>query len=172
MGSEETLTIQGKKAAENADLIIGAKRLADAVCQAGKPVFYEYRSNMIAEYIQAHPEYENIVIALSGDVGFYSGAKKLLEAIRRSYQPEESNVEVICGISSVVYFMSKIGLSWDDAKITSAHGKNCNLISMIRENPKVVFHSGNRGCCGKAGTETGGIWYGRGIFVCGREPFL
>ncbi len=137
MGSEETLTIQGKKAAENADLIIGAKRLADAVCQAGKPVFYEYRSNMIAEYIQAHPEYENIVIALSGDVGFYSGAKKLLEAIRRSYQPEESNVEVICGISSVVYFMSKIGLSWDDAKITSAHGKNCNLISMIRENPKV-----------------------------------
>ena len=137
MGSEETLTIQGKKAAENADLIIGAKRLADAVCQAGKPVLYEYRSNVIAEYIQAHPEYENIVIALSGDVGFYSGAKKLLEAIRRSYQPEESNVEVICGISSVVYFMSKIGLSWDDAKITSAHGKNCNLISMIRENPKV-----------------------------------
>ena len=35
MGSEETLTIQGKKAAENADLIIGAKRLADAVRQAG-----------------------------------------------------------------------------------------------------------------------------------------
>ena len=137
MGSEETLTIQGKKAAENADLIIGAKRLADAVCQAGKPVLYEYRSNVIAEYIQAHPEYENIVIALSGDVGFYSGAKKLLEAIRSSHQPEESNIEVICGISSVVYFMSKIGLSWDDAKITSAHGKNCNLISMIRENPKV-----------------------------------
>ena len=137
MGSEETLTIQGKKAAENADLIIGAKRLADAVCQAGKPVLYEYRSNVIAEYIKAHPEYENIVIALSGDVGFYSGAKKLLEAIRSSHQPEESNIEVICGISSVVYFMSKIGLSWDDAKITSAHGKNCNLISMIRENPKV-----------------------------------
>ena len=28
--------------------------------------------------------------------------------------------------------MSKIGLSWDDAKIVSAHGKNCNLISLIR----------------------------------------
>ena len=165
MGSEETLTIQGKKAAEKADLIIGAKRLADAVCQAGKPVLYEYRSNVIAEYIKDHPEYENIVIALSGDVGFYSGAKKLLEALKPIYaaentggekgeaslpktevenkadgncqQSEESNIEVICGISSVVYFMSKIGLSWDDAKITSAHGKSCNLISMIRENPKV-----------------------------------
>ena len=163
MGSEETLTIQGKKAVQKADLIIGAKRLADAVCQDGKPVLYEYRSNVIAEYIQVHPEYENIVIALSGDVGFYSGAKKLLETLKPIYaaentgseasektqiagktedtescqQPEGSNIEVICGISSVVYFMSKIGLSWDDAKITSAHGKNCNLISMIRKNPKV-----------------------------------
>ena len=33
--------------------------------------------------------------------------------------------------------MSEIGLSWDDAKITSAHGKHCNLISMIRHNQKV-----------------------------------
>ena len=33
--------------------------------------------------------------------------------------------------------MSKIGLSWDDAKIVSAHGKTCNLISLIRENRKV-----------------------------------
>lgn len=73
------------------------------------------------------------MIALSGDVGFYSGARKLLTALGG----RESNVEVICGISSVVYFMSEIGLSWDDAKITSAHGKHCNLISMIRHNQKV-----------------------------------
>ena len=44
---------------------------------------------------------------------------------------------MICGISSVVYFMSKIGLSWDDAKIVSAHGKTCNLISLLRTNRKV-----------------------------------
>ena len=71
-----------------------------------------------------------MAIALSGDVGFYSGAKKLIDQL-------DGNVEVICGISSVVYFMSKIGLSWDDAKIVSAHGRNCNLISLIRHNPKV-----------------------------------
>lgn len=133
MGSQETLTVQGKKAAKSADLIIGAKRMADAVREPGQAVVYEYRSDVIAEYIRNHPEYEKIVIALSGDVGFYSGARKLLTALGS----EESNVEVICGISSVVYFMSKIGLSWDDAKITSAHGKHCNLISMIRHNQKV-----------------------------------
>lgn len=48
------------------------------------------------------------------------GAKKLVDLL-------EGNVEVICGISSVVYFMAKIGFSWDDAKIVSAHGRKCNL---------------------------------------------
>lgn len=133
MGSQETLTVQGKKAAKSADLIIGAKRMADAVREPRQAVVYEYRSDVIADYIRNHPEYEKVVIALSGDVGFYSGARKLLTALGG----RESNVEVICGISSVVYFMSEIGLSWDDAKITSAHGKHCNLISMIRHNQKV-----------------------------------
>ena len=133
MGSQETLTVQGKKAAKSADLIIGAKRMADAVREPGQAVVYEYRSDVIADYIRNHPEYEKVVIALSGDVGFYSGARKLLTALGG----RESNVDVICGISSVVYFMSEIGLSWDDAKITSAHGKHCNLISMIRHNQKV-----------------------------------
>ena len=109
MGSQETLTVQGKKAAKSADLIIGAKRMADAVREPGQAVVYEYRSDVIADYIRNHPEYEKVVIALSGDVGFYSGARKLLTALGG----RESNVEVICGISSVVYFMSEIGLSWD-----------------------------------------------------------
>lgn len=160
MGSQETLTVQGKKAAKSADLIIGAKRMADAVREPGQAVVYEYRSDVIADYIRNHPEYEKVVIALSGDVGFYSGARKLLtalgseESVGRCEGSENAetkastsewnaeiripdNVEVICGISSVVYFMSEIGLSWDDAKITSAHGKHCNLISMIRHNQKV-----------------------------------
>ena len=94
------------------------------------------------------------MIALSGDVGFYSGAKKLLDVLNGrkpegvladDFEGQEGSekengcvsIEIICGISSVVYFMSQIGLSWDDAKITSTHGKNCNLVSMIKQNQKV-----------------------------------
>lgn len=130
MGSEDTLTIQGKKVLENADLIIGAKRMVDAVCNGKQDTVYEYRSECICQYIAEHPEYEKIVIVLSGDVGFYSGAKKLLDLLGK-------DTEVICGISSVVYFMAKIGLSWDDAKLASAHGRDCNLISLIRHHKKV-----------------------------------
>ena len=130
MGSPKTLTQEGQEAVRNADLIVGAKRMVDAVRLSGQDVFYEYRSKEIAEYLIAHPEYTKVVVALSGDVGFYSGAKKLAELLG-------PDTEMICGISSVVYFMSRIGLSWDDAKIVSAHGKTCNLISLIRTNRKV-----------------------------------
>ncbi len=130
MGSRETLTVQGKKAVERADLLIGARRMVDAVLCPGQDYVYEYRSEAVAEYIRTHGEYENIVIVLSGDVGFYSGARKLLELL-------DKDTEIICGISSVVYFMSKIGLSWDDARIVSAHGRPCNLVSLIKHNQKV-----------------------------------
>ena len=130
MGSIGTLTLEGREAVRNADLIVGARRMVDAVRLPGQDFLYEYRSREIAEYLAEHPEYTRVVIALSGDVGFYSGAKKLVELLG-------SETKMICGISSVVYFMSKIGLSWDDAKIVSAHGKTCNLISLIRENRKV-----------------------------------
>lgn len=130
MGSRDTLTLEGKKVLEQAQLVIGAKRMVDAVADSHHAIHYEYRSEAIAEYILAHPEYEMVVVALSGDVGFYSGAKKLLAVL-----PGE--VSMVCGISSVAYFMAKAGLSWDDAKIVSAHGRDCNLVGQIRYHEKV-----------------------------------
>ena len=137
MGSEETLTIEGKKALEEAELLIGARRIADSVKMPHHTVIYEYDSEKILKCIKEHGQYEHIVIALSGDVGFYSGAKKLLQGLGK-------NTRVICGISSVVYFMAKAGLSWDDAKIVSAHGRSCNLVSLIRHNKKVFSILGTK----------------------------
>ena len=152
MGSQKLLTVQGKNSLDQADLLIGARRMVDSVKRPGQDVFVEYRSQEIRDYIDAHPEYNNIVIVLSGDVGFYSGARKLLEVLcqdsadlrvqrkngsekseeeRDSSAQNNTEIEIQCGISSVVYFMSQIGLSWDDAKIVSAHGRGCNLISHI-----------------------------------------
>ena len=153
MGAEKTLTLEGKKALNEAELLIGAKRMTEAVQKPGQMVLHEYRSEKIVEYIREHPKYRTVAIALSGDVGFYSGAKKLIDQL-------DGNVEVICGISSVVYFMSKIGLSWDDAKIVSAHGRNCNLISLIRHNPKVFSSLGTED--GVAVLASRLVYYGMG----------
>lgn len=130
MGNQGTLTTEAAQAVREADLIIGARRIADAVGLPHHDILYEYRSEKIAAYIEAHPEYEKIAVVFSGDTGFYSGAKKLTELLK-------NEVRIICGISSVSYFMSRIGMSWDDAKIVSAHGRECSLIPLIRHNKKV-----------------------------------
>lgn len=130
MGHENTLTVEGQRAISQAQLLIGASRMVESVRLPHHHVLCEYRSEQIAAYIKEHPEYEQVVVALSGDVGFYSGAKKLLELLGKE-------TEVICGVSSVAYFMSKIGMSWEDAVLKSAHGRNVNLISLIRHNKKV-----------------------------------
>lgn len=153
MGDRSTLTLAGEKSVREADLIIGAKRMADAVREPHQPVLYEYNSEKIGEYIKNHPEYEKIVIALSGDVGFYSGAKKLLDWLGE-------DVEVICGISSVVYFMSRIGLSWDDARLVSAHGRSCNLVSEIRCSQKVFAILGTKDGVAKLARKL--VYYGMG----------
>ena len=130
MDGHNTLTLHGKKVLEEAELLIGASRMTESVRHPGQAVFCEYRSEKIVEYIKEHPQYRKVAVVLSGDVGFYSGARKLLSLLGE-------DTEVVCGISSVGYFMSRIGLSWDDAMVVSAHGRDCNLIHLIRTNQKV-----------------------------------
>lgn len=130
MGNADSLTKEAEKTIQEADLLIGASRMIEACEKKEQDVYVEYNSEKIAAYIQEHPEYEKIAVVLSGDVGFHSGAKKLFEVLGHQ-------VKVVCGISSVAYFMSRIQKSWDDTVLTSNHGEETNLISLIRNHEKV-----------------------------------
>ncbi|MDR0778053.1 MAG: precorrin-6A reductase [Methanomassiliicoccaceae archaeon] len=131
MGDPDGMTIEASEACRNADVIIGPKRMTDII-GAGRNTFNEYRSDKVIEYIEEHPEYNNVVVAFSGDIGFYSGAKKLIENADKKW-----NVFPICGISSVTYLCSKIGIPWQDAHLMSAHGINANIVGEIRRHEKV-----------------------------------
>ena len=134
MGATENMTVEGVRACNQADCIIGAKRMlttVEQVLDTEKPMVPMYLSQQIVEYIHSHEEYGNIVIALSGDVGFYSGAKKLVDAL------PEMEVQLLCGISSAVYFASKLHTSWDDMKLMSIHGRRANIIAALSRNEKV-----------------------------------
>lgn len=137
MGNTDSLTKEAEKTIQEANLLIGASRMIEACEKNGQDVYIEYNSEKIAAYIQEHPEYEKIAVVLSGDVGFHSGAKKLLNVLG-------NQVKVVCGISSVAYFMSRIQKSWDDVVLTSNHGEEANLISLIRQNKKVFSILGKK----------------------------
>lgn len=139
MGDYETMTIEGEHAFKECDVIIGARRMVEGLDRFNKPKFISYKYDEIKQFIDEHKEYKIIGIAYSGDVGFYSGAKKLSEMLA-----EEYDTEMICGISSVVYFASKIKKSWDDAKLVSIHGTNQNLVNEIIHNKKTFSLLGGK----------------------------
>ena len=128
-----TLTVDAAKRIATSDLLIGAERMISSVNSVGKDTLKEYRAKEILDFIESNPKYERPAVLVSGDVGFYSAAKKLLEAIDQT----RYRVEVYCGISSLVYLSSRVGMPWQDTRLLSAHGKDANIINTVRSEHSV-----------------------------------
>ena len=154
MGTKETMTAEAEEAILSADCLIGAERMLRSVCgemnrctaqeetSPEKPFLCEYDACRIREWLRAHPEYKRAVVLLSGDTGFYSGARKLSLELEKL---PGCRTALIPGISSVVYLAAKLGTSWEDAALVSMHGKDCNFVSTISRNRKTFFLLGGAG---------------------------
>ena len=138
MGSCGTMTVEAAEACREADAVLGAERMLEYPRALGKTVFASYKNEELKAYIDSHPEYRKVVILLSGDIGFYSGAKKLLRCL------EGYPVKTMPGISSVVYFCGRLGISWEDVKLLSLHGKEGNLVGAAARNRKVFALTGGK----------------------------
>ena len=136
-GSDGMLTEAAKTAIRSADLLIGAKRVTDALKAYGKPVRNAIASAEIERVIRDGTE-KRIVVAMSGDTGFFSGTKTLLERIG------DLSPEVLPGISSIVYLAAKCRTPWDDAALASAHGRDANTVALVKRNPKLFLLTGGK----------------------------
>lgn len=145
MGGPGIMTVAARDAIRSADIIFGAGRMLETAREAiadvpapASPVFVEeYRAAQIRNYLDTHPQYRCAAVLMSGDIGFYSGA----EGIRSAFADWE--VQYYCGISSIVYFASKIPTAWQDAVLLSAHGRRANLVGYAKRCPKVIALSGS-----------------------------
>ena len=135
-GNYRYMTNEACKVLENADVIIGAKRMTEACEMFGKPVFVSYNKYEIADFIRSHSEYSNIALVYSGDIGFYSGARDMKNFLW------EYSVISVPGISSVQYFMDTINVPWEDARLVSCHGVCSDIIKEIINNNKVCALTG------------------------------
>ena len=131
--SKETYTKVASDRVRDADLIIGARRMLESADTTGKATLEEYVSDRIVKYLNENKGFSNIAVLFSGDIGFYSGATKLGIALDK----DEFDVEYVCGISSVVYFCSRIGETWQDVHLISGHGREVNIIGNVDRYRKV-----------------------------------
>lgn len=136
MGNRATLTIGALEVLKGCDCLIGAQRMLDAFPEFSCEKFACNTPEQIAAYVSAHPAYETVGVVLSGDVGFYSAAKKLRGLF------SGCAVEECCGVSAAAYFCAKLHTAWEDARLVSAHGKACNLAGEVRTHEKVFALAG------------------------------
>ena len=142
-GKRETMTVEALEAFAQADCVIGAKRMLEAVCQKQKPACDAIAPGDISEFIHSHLEYSSFAVAMSGDVGFFSGTKKLLPML------SDCDVSVVPGISSVVYLCSRLGTSYEDVTTVSVHGRDQSIVPQIRGHHRVFTLLGGDNGAGK-----------------------
>ena len=143
MGGEGQLTLESQRAIAEADVVAGAGRMLKSVENLlfGKKVLDCYEADEIGRWLEAQrEEIQTGVILFSGDTGFYSGAKKVKEKLELSGW----KVTVLPGISSISYCAARFGIDWQDAKITSLHGREEDYIRQIREHGKCFFLLGGQ----------------------------
>jgi precorrin-6Y C5,15-methyltransferase (decarboxylating) len=137
-GAPALLTEEAKNALRTCDCVIGAKRAVEAAAK-NKHSYITLDPMKILAFIKAHPEYIRIAVVMSGDTGFYSGAKKLLPALK-DFAPN-----ILPGISSLQYFCAKLSLSWDDVHVLSLHGRSGSAARAVRQHKKVFVLVGCSG---------------------------
>ena len=166
MGTEDGVTVRVQQIIRSCDCLIGAQRMlecAQRICAQAvknadtgkvremqktpgqKAVLVEYRPAEIISYIEGHPEFSHITVLLSGDTGFYSGAKRLAAQLAEQFrdnapgEPRKCRIELAPGISSVAYLAARLGTSWEDAALVSLHGKDEDFIQTVDRNRKTIL---------------------------------
>ncbi|MDY0293504.1 MAG: precorrin-6A reductase [Candidatus Methanomethylophilaceae archaeon] len=134
MGDAEGMTLAAMRACREADILIGAERMVHAPGLAGladgKERLAEYRADRIKEFLDTNEGHGKAAVLMSGDVGFYSGARALLEKL----DGDRYDVEVLCGTSSLAYLCSKLRIPWQDVHLMSSHGRSANTAGEVRRN--------------------------------------
>lgn len=140
MDGRETLTKQAISAIEGADCLIGAARMLEPFSGLHKPQLTSWNSAEISGFIKSSGQ-ETFAVLMSGDCGYFSGAEGLLKAL-----PDDVQTEVICGISSPVYFCGKLGVPWQDIPTVNLHGETANIARNAAMHRRCFFLLG--GNCG------------------------
>ena len=131
-GHPDYITPRVLREIENSQVVMGGKRILRSIKLQEQEVYYLGGDlHKILNRIKENAKEKTVAILVSGDTGFYSMLKFLKE-----HFPSEV-LEVFPGISSMQYMFAKIGQTWEDAYLSSVHGRDLDIVKIVKEYPKV-----------------------------------
>ncbi len=132
-GDDSLMTGEVKYAVEHADVIFGSERMTAGLRYYNKKIIPLYTYRQIAAWLCSEEgrSCRNPVVLFSGDTGFYSGAADFIQHTAELAQ-NHMQLRVLCGIPSVLYFASRLGVSWQDCRLLSSHKISANITGNLR----------------------------------------
>ena len=132
-GDNGFLTLKGKQALEEADLVAGFQTVLNVVLPFAKnaeicPMAYRDQEEVLDYAVGQVKEGKSLVVCAWGDLNV--SAKELLDRVRRRVD----HVDLVPGISSVQIAMSRTGISLEDVVFITLHrrdGKESALEELV-----------------------------------------
>ena len=126
-GNPDLLSRAALDAIDIADVVIGAHRALVSIDVPPDVVRCELvkTADIVAALTDA-ASWQRAVVVMTGDVGLFSGARRLVEALSGDAQVD---VRVIPGISSASYLAARLARPWQDWRFVSAHGVACDIVA-------------------------------------------
>ena len=126
-GNPDLLSRAALDAIDIADVVIGAHRALAGIDVPPDVVRCELvkTADIVAALTDA-ASWQRAVVVMTGDVGLFSGARRLVEALSGDAQVD---VRVIPGIRSVSYLAARLARPWQDWRFASAHGVACDIVA-------------------------------------------
>ena len=126
-GNPDLLSRAALDAIDIADVVIGAHRALVGIDMPPDVVRCELvkTADIVAALTDA-ASWQRAVVVMTGDVGLFSGARRLVEALSGDAQVD---VRVIPGISSASYLAARLARPWQDWRFASAHGVACDIVA-------------------------------------------
>lgn len=139
MGDMEQMTVGAVRALKQCRILLGAPRMLECVRHVAPDCRTEsiYLREAVAEWLNGHPEETDIGLVMSGDTGFYSGARKLFQLFDEEPFRSDYQIEVIPGISSVSCLCARLHTTWEDVFLASMHGRDCDAPELLRTHSRV-----------------------------------
>lgn len=134
-GHKDYLTRAAVEAAQKAEVLVGGRRQLELFKDSPAEKYVIAREldiifNIIKDGVEAG---KKVVVLASGDPGFYS----ILCSLKQNLP--NMTTQVIPGISSIQLACAKLGIAWDDAFLTSCHGRDYTaLVTAVQANKKVI----------------------------------
>ena len=153
------------KEIEKSDIIIGGKRHIESLGKYAENKEYCYINadlQRVLNFIKDNRD-KKISLILSGDTGFYS----MLTFMRKHFKADELNV--IPGISSIQYMFAKISDYWNDAFVSSVHGREIDYVEKLRQFGKIGLLTDNKNMPQKIAKRLVEVGMGEAIIFVGEN---